>query len=133
MPRKPTGKPTGRPPTDIPLDILNTACQFDANSNQVLEMLERKGIKINENTLTEFCKRNFGMTFLEYKEKKFDHTKLMLKQKAMSMANAGNATMLIFCLKNLCKWTDRVSNEHSGEVRVVPSVVLKVLDESSPD
>ncbi len=125
---KPTGNPMGRPPTDIPMDIVETACQFDANSNQLLQLLERKGIIISENTLTAFFKRKFGMTFLEYKDKRFDHTKLMLKQKAMKMAFDGNATMLIFCLKNLCKWTDKVEMSGNAEAPITAQVHIMLPD-----
>jgi hypothetical protein len=132
MPKKPSGRPNGRPLIDIPLDILDTACQFDANMNQVLELLERKGIKTTDDTVNNFCKRNFGITFSEYKDKKFDHTKLMLKQKAMTMANEGNPTMLIFCLKNVCKWTDRQETTLEGGVNLnIPTVVFKADEKTN--
>ena len=128
---KKTGNPMGRPKVEIPIDILNTACQFDANMNQVLELLDRKGIKTTDATVNNFCKRMFGMTFLEYKDKRFDYTRLMLKQKAMNMANNGNVTMLIFCLKNLCKWTDRVESNVTATVEMVPKVVFSIDDDET--
>ena len=44
----------------------------------------------------------------DYKEKRKDGIKIALKNKAVSMALAGNAAMLIFSLKNLCGWSDNV-------------------------
>jgi hypothetical protein len=113
----------GRPVIDIPLDILDTACGLDANMNQLLELLDRKGIKVTDDTVNNFCKRNFKMTFSEYKDKKFEHTRIMLKQKALKMAMTdSNTAMMIFCLKNFCKWTDRAEMTHTGEL---PTVVFK--------
>ena len=51
------------------------------------------------------------MTFEEYKDSKMDRTRLKLQQKAIIMANNGNATMMIFCLKNLCKWSDKIEDK----------------------
>ncbi len=44
----------------------------------------------------------------EYREKTKDRIRSALKGKAVHMALAGNVPMLIFCLKNLCGWTDNV-------------------------
>lgn len=108
-------KKMGRPPTDIPLDVLNTACSFNANANQIIMLLEQRGIHITDDTLTAHCKRNFGMTFSEYRDKRFDNTRLMLTQKTMKMALEGNVTLLIFCLKNLCGWSDKVESKEEDK------------------
>lgn len=51
----------------------------------------------------------FDMSNLtEYKEKRKEGIKIALKNKAVHMAMAGNTAMLIFCLKNLCGWSDNV-------------------------
>jgi hypothetical protein len=68
-------------------------------------------LEIHENTIKNHIKKRFGMTFTEYAEKKLSRTKVKLVQKALEMATSGNATMMIFCLKNLCNWSDR--EEHT--------------------
>ena len=55
------------------------------------------------------------MTFTDYQHKKMSGTRLKLVQKAIQMADKGNATMLIFCLKNLCKWSDKSEAEITNE------------------
>jgi hypothetical protein len=44
----------------------------------------------------------------EYNEKHKDSLRSALKGKAVNMALSGNVPMLIFCLKNLCGWSDNV-------------------------
>lgn len=44
----------------------------------------------------------------EYKEKAKDSIRSMLKNKAVHMALQGHPAMLIFCLKNLCGWSDNI-------------------------
>ena len=63
-------------------------------------------LEVHENTIRMHISQRFGMTFTEYAEKKLSRTKVKLVQKALEMAYSGNATMTIFCLKNLCKWKD---------------------------
>jgi hypothetical protein len=46
--------------------------------------------------------------FTDYREKQKDRLKSALKGKAVNMALSGNVPMLIFCLKNLCNWSDNV-------------------------
>ena len=59
-----------------------------------------------DTTIKNHIKKRYNMTFTEYAEKKLSRTKVKLVQKAIEMANSGNATMLIFCLKNINKWSD---------------------------
>jgi hypothetical protein len=68
----------------------------------------------HENTIKNHIKQRYGMTFSEYSEKKLSRTKLKLVQKAIEQATSGNTTMLIFCLKNLCKWSD--NNDQQVEI-----------------
>lgn len=63
-------------------------------------------LECHENTIKNHIKKRYDMTFTEYSEKKLSRTKLKLVQKAIEQATSGNTTMLIFCLKNICKWDD---------------------------
>ena len=64
-------------------------------------------LECHENSIKNHIKKRYGLTFTEYAEKKLSRTKVKLVQKAIEQATSGNTTMLIFCLKNLCKWADR--------------------------
>lgn len=60
-----------------------------------------------DTTIKNHIKKRFNKTFTEYADQKLSRTKVKLVQKAIEMANSGNATMLIFCLKNINKWQDK--------------------------
>jgi len=36
-----------------------------------------------------------------------ENTSTKLQQKALQMAMGGNGTLMVFCLKNLAKWSDK--------------------------
>jgi hypothetical protein len=62
-----------------------------------------------QSTLELMLKRKLGYdSIIEYKENRKDDIKIALKNKAVTMALAGNPAMLIFCLKNICGWSDNV-------------------------
>lgn len=71
-------------------------------------------------TIKNHIKKRYGLTFTDYAEKKLSPTRVKLVQKAIQMADKGNATMLIFCLKNINKWQDR----HELEVTELPEIKL---------
>jgi len=61
----------------------------------------------SQKTLERICLYwNQCDTMAELREKKKEGVKMSLKGKAVMMALSGNVPMLIFCLKNLCQWTD---------------------------
>jgi len=63
----------------------------------------------SQSTLENLLLEHFDCDNLtDYAEKRQETVKSQLKGKAVSMALSGNATMLIFCLKNLCNWSDNV-------------------------
>jgi hypothetical protein len=62
-----------------------------------------------EATLERMVLKHFECSNMtEYREKRRDSLKIQLKRKAVTMALGGNVSMLIFCLKNLCGWSDNV-------------------------
>ena len=109
--KKATAKKTkkmGRPRKTIDMDVVEAACQFNATCDQVVEVLAAKGCLVSKNSIVRAVKSMHNMTFEEFRDKKVDLTRLKLVQKAVNMAlNHNNVTMLIFCLKNLCKWSDK--------------------------
>lgn len=66
-------------------------------------------------TIERFIKSNFEVTFAEFRDQNMVHTRHRLVQKAIQEAlrEKCNTAMLIFCLKNLCGWKDKI--EHSAE------------------
>ena len=65
---------------------------------------------VHQNTIKNHIKARYELTFTEYSDRKLSVTKLRLIQKAIKMAEQGNATMMIFCLKNICQWQDKIEN-----------------------
>lgn len=65
---------------------------------------------VHENTIKNHIKARFGLTYTEYAARKLSKTRVKLVQKAIESALAGNATLMIFCLKNLCEWQDKIEN-----------------------
>lgn len=63
----------------------------------------------SEATLERMVLQHFECSNMtDYREKRRDSLKIQLKRKAVTMALGGNVGMLIFCLKNLCGWSDNV-------------------------
>jgi hypothetical protein len=50
----------------------------------------------------------------ELKEKRIKSIKTRLQSKALTMALNGDRTMLIFCLKNICGWSDTPDVKNEG-------------------
>jgi len=90
-------------PQKQPLDWekLDAILQFGPTRQMCADIL---GISIE--TLKRRIKEEHDTTFTEYADQKFAKTKLKLIQKAITMGLGGNATMLIFSLKNKCNWKD---------------------------
>ena len=68
-------------------------------------------LETTDTTIKNHIKRRHNQTFTEYADRKLSRTKVKLVQKAIEQATSGNTTMLIFCLKNLCKWQDKFDTQ----------------------
>lgn len=100
--RKPTAKKTGPKPIPIDFDKLDAILQFSPTRQMCADIL---GCSVDR--IKRRVKEEKGMTFEEYKNSKMSLTKLKLQQKAITAGLSGNNVMLIFCLKNICKWSDQ--------------------------
>lgn len=96
--------------TDI---LLNLGASWPDIRNELFRFSQTQFAKFkdvpSESTLERLLLEHFecdNMTM--YREKRKDSLKIQLKNKAVTMALAGNVSMLIFCLKNLCGWSDNV-------------------------
>lgn len=66
----------------------------------------------SKTTIKEYLKKKYSMTYTEYADVKLSKTKHRLVEKALQMAMSGkNNVMMIFCLKNICKWSDNIEAE----------------------
>lgn len=65
-------------------------------------------LDVHSSTVENEIKRRTGMSFSEFRLQKMAPVKQQLIRKAIEMALHGNVVMLIFCLKNLCNWTDKI-------------------------
>ena len=100
--------------TPFEWDKLASLCAFKSSLPMCAEL-----IGVHGNTIKQHIAKRFGLTFGEYQERKLSPTKYKLIQKALDLAiKKENVTMLIFCLKNICKWVDRVDEEMDTAINV---------------
>lgn len=96
---------------ELNYDKLDALLQFKVSLRFCADYLE-----ISEDTIQRRIKEDFGVSFSEYHELKMERTAVKLQQKAIEQALKGNNTMLIFALKNLAKWSDKVESEVKNSV-----------------
>lgn len=102
---------------DINWDKLDALLQFKVPLRFVAEYLD-----VSQDTVQRRIKEEKGCTYEEYASSKLQRTAVKLQQKAIEQALAGNATMMIFCLKNLCGWADKTeTNVTSGDLKIIIS------------
>lgn len=60
-------------------------------------------------------------TFASFREENMVHTRFSIIRKAIEKAEKGDNTMLIFTLKNLCGWADKIESEvtSANEIKIV--------------
>jgi hypothetical protein len=88
---------------EIDFNVLDALLQFKASMRYCADYLG-----ISHDTLERRVKEKKGCTFGEYADRQLDATRLKLQQKIITKALAGDNACLIFSLKNLCKWSDKV-------------------------
>jgi hypothetical protein len=94
-------------------DKLDGLLAYKSSMVVCAEMLD-----VHENTIKNHIKKRFNQTFTQYSDRKLSRTRVKLVQKALEQAYSGNSTMLIFCLKNLCKWADKSEEIVTGSLEV---------------
>lgn len=112
-----------RPPIDFNWPVFDALVQFKVTKIFCAEYL---GISIN--TIDRHLRKKFDCTFTEYNQKKMQRTGYKLQQKAIEMALDGNTTMMIFALKNLAGWSDKIETEATGAIEIkLPDAKLAKL------
>ena len=86
---------------------LDKYLQFKPSLVTTAELME-----CSQTTIKEYIKKKHNLTYTEYANIKLSKVKLKLVQKALDMALSGkNNVMMIFCLKNICKWQESPEEE----------------------
>lgn len=88
-------------------DVLETSLSYRSTLKGAVDRQKLiAGFNMSISTIQRFCVKTYGVPFEEAKDIFSSDIPLQLIAKAVDLALAGNATMLIFCLKNLCGWKD---------------------------
>jgi AraC-like DNA-binding protein len=75
--------------------------------------------KCSERTIERYIKDNFNVTFVEFRNQNMVHTRLTLVREALKQAQNGNTALLIFCLKNLCGWSDKIEHGFDKDKKTI--------------
>lgn len=76
-------------------------------------------------TLEKLIRKKFDQTFDEYKKPQLQKTVLRLKQKMISKGLAGDNVCLIFTLKNISDWSDKVEHKTTEEKQNILVTIVK--------
>jgi len=83
--------------------------------------------EVSEDQVEKYCKIYGNCTFSEFREQNMVHTRFSIIRKAIGKAEAGDNTMLIFCLKNLCGWVDKFDNTHTIQTEKLSTEELEKI------
>lgn len=111
---------------EIDWAVLDSILQFNASKKVCSDILE-----VSEDTIDRRIREIHDTTFIEYRDRKMGKVKIKLQQKAIEQALAGNATMMIFCLKNLCEWADKIETSTNEKKPFV--LQYKLSNDKKPD
>ena len=106
-------KKSGPVPFKLDYKVLDAIIQFKVSSRFCAEYLGTS-VKTMERRLRE----DHDMTFTEYQKLKSERISLKLQQKAIQTALGGNITMMIFCLKNMAGWSDKIESENNDSLKI---------------
>lgn len=107
----------------IRIRIDNTILNMELNHENLVNLMRfRPTLKVtadwfgtSEDTIERRVRKWEKITFGEFKEKYSQHIRFKLMDRAIEMAMSGNATIMIFALKNFCGWTDRIHEPEATE------------------
>ena len=75
------------------------------------------GVEVS--TVDKYIKRTYHCTFSEFREQNMVHTRFMLIRTAIKKAESGDNCMLIFCLKNICNWSNDPVMENNEKEKIL--------------
>jgi hypothetical protein len=102
-----------RPKKPFDWSKLDAVLQYNATLADCAEIMG-----VHQDTVERKIKKEKGCCFTDYRQQKLGKVRIMLVQKAIEMARSGSPAMLIFCLKNLCGWSDRHEVEQTTESKI---------------
>ena len=97
---------------ELNYDALDALLQYKTTRQFCADYLQ-----VSEDTIERRLKEDKGMTFTEYQKVRSGKMAVKLQQKAIDLAMAGNPTMMIFCLKNLAGWADKMDHGVTEEAK----------------
>jgi hypothetical protein len=111
----------GRPTSEFNWDRLESLCQRAMNLADCSEIMQ-----LSESTIQRRIREEYDLTFEAYKDKKMALTRLNLVEMALDRVKAGNITMHIFLLKNMCRMADKV--ETVSETKLGREFIINKLN-----
>jgi hypothetical protein len=125
----------GRPVKEFDWGLVDSLCGLNASMDYVCERLIAKdGVEYNAKSLNSKrqhlerkIKNRFGITFVQYREKKIDPMRISVLKKQYEVAMAGNVTMLIWLGKQLLGQTD-VEKSEVKRLSDAVSVITERID-----
>lgn len=117
MARKPTGNPNGRPPKQIDRRQFEAMCHIFCTRSEIAAVFD-----VDEDTLSAWCKREYGETFSAVYKKKIEGGKASLRRTIMKQAEK-SAAVAIFIAKNHLGMRDEQTVEHKVDpIRIVNDI-----------
>lgn len=102
----------GRPATKIDENQLRSIMRMKPTLKDVANFFQ-----CSEDTIENYIKAKWGKRFSEFRDENMVFTRFNLIRTAIAKAEKGDNVMLIFCLKNLCGWRDKLPDEIEGDDR----------------
>lgn len=110
-----------RPPMEIDMEKLEAFMRLMPTLEDTAAYF-----KCSADTIERRIREHSDLTFREFREQHMVHTRMKLIRTALQEADSGNSTMLIFCLKNLCAWSDKRPGEDDHTVNLKGEIEVGV-------
>jgi len=98
-----TKETRGRKRVEIDIKVLDALMQFKLTKRFVADYFD-----CSEDTIDNRIKEYSGMTFSDYGKLKQEGVAVKLQQKCIELALKGDRTLMIFALKNMAMWSDKI-------------------------
>lgn len=117
----------GRPTIPIDQETFERLCQINAT------LMEISGwFKCSEDTIENWCKKTYGITFSECFKRFASEGKISLRRKMFQGALGGNPTLMIWLSKQHLGMSDKVEQASSIEVKALSPKEVEAIIVSDP-